>query len=295
MIGFTLLRFGFFSITLQIALACPSSWYLTIGMDIHLLRKLSRVFGSVNIVLPHFNLIWKYGSIENFKTQYKEMIFMKRRTLILFLLALTVFSLSGCKKEETPIESSSLAVIEPETSETISDKLDDDEAEDYVVPTIATTEAVIDEETVQIGITETLEDKSYIGITPDGNVLASMSLPELSSGHKYSEAEAVGVDNLAVYWSENNISKEDLRSRLDEEAYAGLSEQDKNEIVEQISSANPHNNPTETVPVEEETTANEGNSSVESSGTFASDRLGFDTGEVGIVKEEDRTNFELSN
>ncbi len=182
---------------------------------------------------------------------------MKRRTLILFLLTLTVLSLSGCKKEEAPVESSSLAVIEPETSETISDKLDDDEAEDYVVPTISTTEAVIDEETVQIGITETLEDKSYIGITPDGNVVASMSLPELSSGHKYSEAEAVALDNLTVYWSESNISKEDLRSRLDEEAYAGLSEQDKNEIVEQISSANPHNNPAETVPVEEETKGEE--------------------------------------
>lgn len=182
---------------------------------------------------------------------------MKRRTLILFLLTLTIFSLSGCKKEEAPVESSSLAVIEPETSETISDKLDDDEAEDYVVPTIATTEAVIDEETVQIGITETLEDKSYIGITPDGNVVASMSLPELSSGHKYSEAEAVALDNLTVYWSESNISKEDLRSRLDEEAYAGLSEQDKDEIVEHISSANPHNNPTETVPVEEETKGEE--------------------------------------
>ena len=219
---------------------------------------------------------------------------MKRRTL--FLLTLTIFSLSGCKKEETPVESSSLAVIEPETSETIADKLDDNTAEDYVVPTIATTEAVIDEETVQIGITETLEDKSYIGITPDGNVLASMSLPELSSGHKYSEAEAVGVDNLAVYWSENNISKEDLRSRLDEEAYAGLSEQDKDEIVEQISSANPHNNPTETVPVEEEeTTANAENSSVESSGTSASDRLGFDTGEVHMKDDSERTNFELSN
>lgn len=182
---------------------------------------------------------------------------MKRRNLISILLALTIFSLSGCKKEETPIESSSLAVIEPETSETISDKLDDDEAEDYVVPTIATTEAVIDEETVQIGITETLEDKSYIGITPDGNVVASMSLPELSSGHKYSEAEAVALDNLTVYWSESNISKEDLRSRLDEEAYAGLSEQDKDEIVEHISSANPHNNPTEAVPVEEETKGEE--------------------------------------
>lgn len=220
---------------------------------------------------------------------------MKRRTLILFLLTLTVFSLSGCKKEEAPVESSSLAVIEPETSETISDKLDDNTAEDYVVPTIGVTEAVIDEETFQIGITETLEDKSYIGITPDGNVLASMSLPELSSGHKYSETEAVGVDNLAAYWSENNISKEDLRSKLDEEAYAGLSEQDKDEIVEQISSANPHNNPTETVPAKEETTANEGNNSIESSGTSASDRLGFDTGEVHMKDDSERTNFELSN
>lgn len=221
---------------------------------------------------------------------------MRKKALVMLLLTLTIFSLSGCKKEEAPVESSSLAVIEPETSETISDKLDDDEAEDYVVPTIATTEAVIDEETVQIGITETLEDKSYIGITPDGNVLASMSLPELSSGHKYSEAEAVALDNLAVYWSENNISKEDLRSRLDEEAYAGLSEQDKNEIVEQISSANPHNNPTETVPAKEETTANEGNSSVESSGTSIWDSPGiYEVTDGGLVKEGDRTNFELSN
>ena len=192
----------------------------------------------------------------------------KKALVILLLLTLTVFSLSGCKKEEAPVESSSLAVIEPETSETIADKLDD-EAEDYVVPTIATTEAVIDEETVQIGITETLEDKSYIGITPDGDVVASMSLPELCSGHKYSEAEAVALDNLTVYWSESNISKEDLRSRLDEEAYAGLSEQDKDEIVEHISSANPHNNPTETVPVEEETKGEEESVS-ESSGNTES-------------------------
>lgn len=198
-----------------------------------------------------------------------------KRTLILFLLTLTVFSLSGCKKEEAPVESSSLAVIEPETSETIADKLDDNAAESYVVPTIATTEAVIDEETVQIGITETLEDKSYIGITPDGDVVASMSLPELSSGHKYSETEAVALDNLTVYWSESNISKEDLRSRLDEEAYAGLSEQDKNEIVEQISSANPHNNPTETVPVEEETKGEEESVSESDSQSVADKQQAF--------------------
>lgn len=183
---------------------------------------------------------------------------MNKKALVFLLLALAIFSLSGCTKDK-PEEPTvpTLEVIEPETSETIADKLDDNTAESYVVPTIATTEAVIDEETVQIGITETLEDKSYIGITPDGNVVASMSLPELSSGHKYSETEAVALDNLTVYWSESNISKEDLRSRLDEEAYAGLSEQDKDEIVEHISSANPHNNPTETVPVEEETKGEE--------------------------------------
>lgn len=221
---------------------------------------------------------------------------MNKKALVFLLLALAIFSLSGCTKDK-PEEPTvpTLEVIEPETSETIADKLDD-EAESYVVPTISTTEAVIDEETVQIGITETLEDKSYIGITPDGDVVASMSLPELSSGHKYSEAEAVGVDNLAVYWSENNISKEDLRSRLDEEAYAGLSEQDKNEIVEQISSANPRNNPTETVPVEEETKADEAISSIESSGTSILDSDLYDVvKDGGLAPEEERTNFELSN
>lgn len=59
-----------------------------------------------------------------------------KRTLILFLLTLTVFSLSGCKKEEAPVESSSLAVIEPDTSETIADKLDDNTASDLVIGTV---------------------------------------------------------------------------------------------------------------------------------------------------------------
>lgn len=60
----------------------------------------------------------------------------KKALVILLLLTLTVFSLSGCKKEEAPVESSSLAVIEPETSETISDKLDDNTASDLVIGTV---------------------------------------------------------------------------------------------------------------------------------------------------------------
>lgn len=66
-----------------------------------------------------------------------EMIFMKRRTLILFLLTLTIFSLSGCTKDK-PEESTTpaLEVIEPETSETIADKLDDNTASDLVIGTV---------------------------------------------------------------------------------------------------------------------------------------------------------------
>lgn len=60
---------------------------------------------------------------------------MNKKALVI-LLTLTVFSLSGCKKEEAPVESSSLAVIEPETSETISDKLDDNTASDLVIGTV---------------------------------------------------------------------------------------------------------------------------------------------------------------
>lgn len=61
---------------------------------------------------------------------------MKKKALAILLLTLTIFSLSGCKKEEAPVESSSLAVIEPETSETISDKLDDNTASDLVIGTV---------------------------------------------------------------------------------------------------------------------------------------------------------------
>lgn len=62
---------------------------------------------------------------------------MKRRTLILFLLTLTIFSLSGCTKDK-PEESTTpaLEVIEPETSETIADKLDDNTASDLVIGTV---------------------------------------------------------------------------------------------------------------------------------------------------------------
>ena len=66
-----------------------------------------------------------------------EMIFMKRRTLILCLLTLTILSLSGCTKDKLEEPTSpTLEVIEPETSETISDKLDDNTASDFVIGTV---------------------------------------------------------------------------------------------------------------------------------------------------------------
>ena len=78
-----------------------------------------------------------------------------------------------------------------------------------------------------------------------------MNVPELSSGHEYTESEAIAIEGLIQYWTENNISKDILESRLEDEVYSGLSENDKAEIVNSITSANPHDNPTITEEVQE--------------------------------------------
>ena len=178
-----------------------------------------------------------------------------RRSMLIMCLAMSIVSLSACGSKDDPLETApSLEVIQPtETeTETLSDKLD--ETKSFTVPTIGTTEATGkdgDEETV--GITETLEDDSYIAVLPDDDVMVTMNVPELSSGHEYTESEAIAIEGLIQYWSENNISKDILESRLEDEVYSGLSENDKAEIVNSITSANPHDNPTITEEVEEET------------------------------------------
>ena len=168
-------------------------------------------------------------------------------------LAMSIVSLSACGSKDDPLETApSLEVIQPtETeTETLSDKLD--ETKSFTVPTIGTTEATGkdgDEETV--GITETLEDDSYIAVLSDDDVMVTMNVPELSSGHEYTESEAIAIEGLIQYWTENNISKDILESKLEDEVYSGLSENDKAEIVNSITSADPHNNPTITEEVQE--------------------------------------------
>ena len=177
---------------------------------------------------------------------------MRKMTLSIILIA-SLASLSACGSKDDSLETApSLEVIQPtETeSETLSDKLD--ETKSFTVPTIGTTEATGkdgDEETV--GITETLEDDSYIAVLPDDDVMVTMNVPELSSGHEYTESEAIAIEGLIQYWTENNISKDILESRLEDEIYSGLSANDKAEIVNSITSANPHDNPTITEEVQE--------------------------------------------
>ena len=177
---------------------------------------------------------------------------MRKMTLSIILIA-SLASLSACGSKDDQLETApSLEVIQPtETeTETLSDKLD--ETKSFTVPTIGTTEATGkdgDEETV--GITETLEDDSYIAVLSDDDVMVTMNVPELSSGHEYTESEAIAIEGLIQYWTENNISKDILESRLEDEVYSGLSENDKAEIVNSITSADPHNNPTITEEVQE--------------------------------------------
>lgn len=177
---------------------------------------------------------------------------MRKLTISILFLAILV-SLTACSGKDKPEETKpTLEVIQPtETeTETLSDKLE--ETKSFTVPTIGTTEATgKDGEEETVGITETLEDDSYIAVLPDDDVMVTMNVPELSSGHEYTESEAIAIEGLIQYWSENNISKDILESRLEDEVYSGLSENDKAEIVNSITSANPHNNPTITEEVQE--------------------------------------------
>lgn len=227
---------------------------------------------------------------------------MRRNIILILLTALTVLGLAGCKKEAVPVESTELATIAPEitkASDELSDKLEEP-TKSMTAPTIGTTEAVgSDGETTKIGITETLEDKSYIGITPDNDVVSTLNIPKLSSGHEYTEAEALAVDSLAVYWSENNISKEVLADRLNDAVYSGLSDADKSEIVEAISSANPHNNPDATLPVEEETEGTTESTEAESTAQIdaneALSNMGFDMSMDGIGGAYNDPNLNLQS
>lgn len=170
---------------------------------------------------------------------------MKKSNIIFLILTISLVSLTACgKKEEINETQPSLEVITPtETEPEIADKLEEP-TKSYVAPTIGVTEVERPNgEKVVVGITETLEDNSYIAITPENDIIVSIGVPELSSGHEYTESEAIAVEGLVQYWSENNVSKEVLAARLEDGVYAGLSEADKEEIVEFISSSNPHNNP----------------------------------------------------
>ena len=98
---------------------------------------------------------------------------MRRKQLVLILSLLYLSCLSGCGKDKVdPTEPSPLETIAPETkSDLISDKLD--EPDDYTIQTIGTTEAVInsDGDIATVGITETLEDDTFIGVTPSGDLM----------------------------------------------------------------------------------------------------------------------------
>lgn len=183
---------------------------------------------------------------------------MRRKQLVLILSLLTISCLSGCGKDKVdPTEPSPLETIAPETkSDLISDKLD--EPDDYTIQTIGTTEAVInsDGDIATVGITETLEDNTFIGVTPSGDLMVTMNVPELSSKHEYTESEALAVEGLQAYWKNNNISEEVLRQRLSDEVFSGLSETDKEEIISDIISSDPHPNPEITKETEPESTEN---------------------------------------
>lgn len=117
---------------------------------------------------------------------------MKRRTLILFLLTLTIFSLSGCTKDkpEEPT-STTLEVIEPETTE----------------PEVL--ETLPEAETRKAGEGKSLEELSEEAGIPviETRALNDKSLSE--DGHESSKENSTNAEGTSLSGTESSSSGKD--------------------------------------------------------------------------------------
>lgn len=205
---------------------------------------------------------------------------MKRGVLISVLLALTIFSLSGCKKEEAPVESSSLAVIEPETTETIADKLLESTAEAYVIEyeTIGVKEKETgaglqvevaegsnstSSESETVGIVETLSPEPSTEASIKDNAEESKAVENLQADVIVDENNQVGVeaayvdvdeslteeqmvmmDGICTAWEMDETLGEDyLDYKLENSSLNSLSAESKQKIKDHLMKYYPHSNP----------------------------------------------------
>ena len=116
---------------------------------------------------------------------------MKTRTLLFLLLALLIGCLSGCTKDK-PEETTAptLEVIEPETSETIADKLDETAAD--------------------------FEIQSYY-IAPDGSIISAEEMDALEESIRY-ENSPVLQNSLADEEQDQPKENEDKSSNVESSA-----------------------------------------------------------------------------
>ena len=168
---------------------------------------------------------------------------MKKHKVLAMIALLASLTVVGCsKKDDVDATSEALETIAPETTaEQIADKLE--EKPDYTVPTIGTTEAVVDAKGNKdtVGITETFEDDSYMAVMPDGDMMITLDIPDLASGHEYSEEEALAIESLYSRAKESGVSSQDVDDTLN--SLGGLSDSDKEQIKSDITSKYPSRAP----------------------------------------------------
>lgn len=205
---------------------------------------------------------------------------MKKKALALLTVALVISCLSGCKKEEAPVESSSLAVIEPETSETIADKLPESTAEAFVIEyetigvkekeTGAGLQADVTEESSStstkpetVGIVETLSPEPSTEASIKDNAEESKAVENLQADVIVDENNQVGVeaayvdvdeslteeqmvmmDSICTAWEMDETLGEDyLDYKLENSSLNSLSEESKQKIKDHLMKYYPHSDP----------------------------------------------------
>lgn len=205
---------------------------------------------------------------------------MNKRTLV-FLLSALVLSLSGCTKDKPEeLTSPALEVIEPDTSETIADKLPESTAEAFVIEyeTIGVKEKetgaglqveVAEEsnstssESETVGIVETLSPEPSTEASIKDNAEESKAVENLQADVIVDENNQVGVeaayvdvdeslteeqmvmmDGICTAWEMDETLGEDyLDYKLENSSLNSLSAESKQKIKDHLMKYYPHSNP----------------------------------------------------
>lgn len=159
---------------------------------------------------------------------------MKRKAVYLFLLMLTLSSVSACSKKTEETNSNI-------TSATEADDEDKFSLGGISVDVNAPSKAEETTAAYEVDVLETEADGTYTALMSDGSTSTVLTIKDLPSVDKLSEENQIALDAIVSYWNTTpSLSATYLKQHINVLAFPDLSDSDCLRIVEKIQENSPH-------------------------------------------------------